>query len=81
MRPGRFDYDGPMNGSHEILGFIMGVLILAALVALAIYAIRTFSNHSRLSSGTRDPLDIARERYAKGEITREELVDIRKELK
>lgn len=81
MHPARFDYDGPTSGPHEIFGFIMGVLILAALVALVIYAIRAFTNHSRLISRTRDPLDIAKERYAKGEITREELADIRKELK
>jgi uncharacterized membrane protein len=29
----------------------------------------------------RDPLDYAKERYAKGEITKEELADIKKELK
>lgn len=75
-------YDGPMmHDGYGWLSLLMMLLIWGAIIGLVIYAIRAFTQHRSTGSGHRDPLDIARERYAKGEISKEELADIRKELK
>lgn len=80
-------YDGPMMdgyGSHESwIGAIFVLLVVLIVAGVAVYLIRAFTDSSKAGKQTeaRDPLDIARERYAKGEITKEELADIKKELK
>ena len=76
-------YDsGPMmDGSYGLLGFLLMLLVWGSIIWLVIYVVRAFTEHGKSSSGHRDPLDIARERYAKGEITKVELADIKKELK
>ncbi len=53
-----------------------------ALVALIIWGIVKLSQRGGSNSSTpkRDPLDIAKERYAKGEISKEEFEQIKKEL-
>jgi putative membrane protein len=76
-----FDYNYTMmDNCFGWLGFLMMLLIWGAIIGVAIYLIRTLANRSNTNSAHRDPLDIARERYAKGEITKEELADIKKEL-
>lgn len=69
-----------MDGSYSWVGMLIHVLVWAAIIAGAIYVIRMLVNRSNTSSPTRDPLDIARERYARGEITKDDLADIKKEL-
>jgi putative membrane protein len=59
----------------------MGFLFFIILVGLAVYLIRTVANHHSGQTVTRDPVDIAKERFAKGEISKEEFNDIKKELK
>jgi putative membrane protein len=79
------DFNGPMMDGwnrgdywgHALVGFVFFII----LVGLAVYLIRTVANHGNTQSETRDPLEIAKERYAKGEITKEEFTDIKKELK
>lgn len=83
MNPYRYDIgygDNMMGWGNGWFGFILSLLFIAAVAAIAFYLIRTLSAHQRQNSNRRDPLDIARERYAKGEITAEQLADIRKEL-
>jgi putative membrane protein len=75
---------GPMGEGRggSWLGAIFGLLFFLVIVGGVIYAIRTFStSHHWGPTAPRDPLDIAKERYAKGEITKEELAEIKKELK
>lgn len=78
-------YDRSMMGYGDDMswiGALFMVLIWALLIGAIVYAVRMFAQHSRGTSiGHRDPLDIARERFAKGEITKEELAVIKKELK
>jgi putative membrane protein len=49
------------------------------LIALIVWGISRLTRHSR-ASGKESPLDIARERYARGEISREEFEQIKKDL-
>jgi putative membrane protein len=50
--------------------------LLVAVGLLIVY--KLFS--SKAASQNKSPIDIAKERYAKGDITKEELADIKKEL-
>lgn len=78
-------FNGPMMDGYKRedawLHALMGFLFFIILVGLAVYLIRTVANHNSVSTSQRDPLDIAKERFAKGEITKEELSEIKKELK
>jgi putative membrane protein len=65
------------------LGLIIGTII--ALVFLVIWIVKRLSNNNpeqALNSGAQSAVEIAKERYAKGDITREEyqklLVDLGK---
>ena len=61
----------------------MGILIILALIVIG-YLV--YSNYKKGSIGDifgkekRSPLDIAKERYARGEISREEFERLKKEL-
>lgn len=78
-------YDRSMMGYGNDMswaGALLMLLIWAVIIGTIIYIVRILAQHSRgPGSGYRDPLDIARERFAKGEITKEELAVIKKELK
>ena len=65
-----------------ILGKVLFGLIIAAIIILIIKLIRRGSHyhdyyHGENKSGA---LDILKERYAKGEITKEQYEDIKKDL-
>ena len=76
---------GPMmedwSYHHSWVGLIFSVLFLVLVVLVAYYVIRALSGNRPAGTSYREPLDIARERYAKGEITKDELAEIKKELK
>lgn len=67
-----------------IWGPIMMVLFWGAIIALVVWAIRAATDRGdRDASRSRErehPLDIARARYARGEITREEFEQLRRDL-
>ena len=58
---------------------IVWIIIIALIVWGVVALVRRGSSASD-ASPKRDPLDIARERYAKGEITKEEFEEIKKNL-
>ena len=70
--------------AHEGMGWWMvfgGILIIlfwGGIIALIIWGISRLTGHS--TSGKATPLDIAKERYARGEITKEQLEQIKKDL-
>lgn len=78
------DY-GPMmsRGGDCELGLIgLGIFAVFLLILTLIIA-RILKQHGGrwLQHQYRDPLDIARERYAKGEITKEQYDELQKDLK
>ena len=60
-------------------GVLWMVIFWGGLIALIIWGVNRFSRRNG-SSRKQDPLDVAKERYAKGEISREEFERIKKDL-
>jgi putative membrane protein len=74
-------YYGPMNGYDWGWGVGMSILWFIFLVVIVIFVIRLLRRHSLSEWHKTDPLDIAKERYAKGEITKEQFDQLKKDLK
>ncbi len=62
-----------------IFGWAGMVIFWGAIIALAVWGIRKVTRKDN-SSDRPTPLDIARERYAKGEISRKEFEQLKKDL-
>jgi putative membrane protein len=75
-----------MWGWHDGIGWWMVfwmVLFWGVIVALVVWGVKKLTERGSSGSSTsekRDPLDIAKERYARGEISREEFEQIKKDL-
>jgi putative membrane protein len=67
------------GGGWMIAGSIIMFVFWAGIIGLIAWGISRLFRH-RITTGRQDPLDIARERYAKGEITREQFEEIKKNL-
>lgn len=59
-------------------GWLMMIIFWGAIIAFVVWAINGFRETSR--GGSRDALDILRERYAKGEIDKKEFESRKKDL-
>ncbi len=66
-------------GWWMVFGGIWMVFFWGGLIALIVWAISKLTGSNK-NEQNKYPLDIARERYAKGEISREQLEQIRKDL-
>ncbi|MSQ32820.1 MAG: SHOCT domain-containing protein [Dehalococcoidia bacterium] len=60
------------------IGMVAMLLFWGAVVALVVWAVRTVSGGK--GAAERSPLGIARTRYARGEITKEQFQELRDEL-
>lgn len=60
---------------------VLTLLIVLILAGVAVYLIKSLTQTKSDAPEVRDPLDYAKERFAKGEISKTELADIKKELK
>lgn len=75
-------YYGPMmNGNDWGWGFFMMVLWFLFFVAVAVIMVHLLKNHHIGEARNTDPLDIIKERYAKGEINKEQFEQLKKDLK
>ncbi len=59
---------------------LMMVVFWGGIIALVVWIIVKLTKRSGIDAEKRNPLDIAKERYAKGEITKEEFDRIKKDL-
>lgn len=83
-------HSGEGMGWWMVWGGIMMVLFWGVIVALVVWLVQSATRREAgappPASGTRtgaappDPLDIAKERFARGEITREQFEEIRRTL-
>ena len=71
-------WDSGMGWGWMVLMWLVGLLFLGGLAALIVWAVTRAGRSG--PSDRRSPLDIAKERYARGEITREQLEQIKKDL-
>lgn len=68
-------------GWWGLLMMALMVLFWGGLIILVVWAIlRLTRNHKTQAPGKQDALAIARERYARGEITREQFEQLKKDL-
>jgi len=70
-------------GWWMVFGGILMVVFWGLVIGLVVWGIKRLSEHGESSSGTTnkgDALDIAKQRYARGEITRDEFEQIKKDL-
>jgi len=66
-------------GWWMLIGSVWMVIFWGGLIALVVWGITKLSRRND-SSPKHDSLDIAKERYAKGEISREEFEQLKKDL-
>ena len=75
------NYTGMMNGDYwlwDILGWIFGILVLVALVLLIKYLWdRTYGGAKRREESA---LEILQKKYARGEISKQEFEEKKKDL-
>jgi putative membrane protein len=68
-----------MDGGWMIFGAIMMILFWGGLIWAITWAIRR-GGHRMYHGDNMSPLDIAKARYAKGEITKEQFDQLKKDL-
>ena len=66
------------GGWWQIVGMLMMAVFWGGIIWLIVWAVRRSTGGGRVEG--RNALDIAKERYARGEITREQFDDIKKNL-
>ncbi|RLI78222.1 SHOCT domain-containing protein [Archaeoglobales archaeon] len=69
--------DANKRGMNGLLWFILVILPMIGVVFLILYVV---VRESRVEKVGKTPLEILKERYAKGEITKEEYAKMKKEL-
>ena len=78
-------YDYPMMHDYGAYGWGWGIAMVVfwlALLALAgLVVLRLLRHHEGTHTSKATPLDIAKERYAKGDITKEQFEELKKDLK
>jgi putative membrane protein len=75
-----------MGWGTMLCGGVLGLLILAALVVIVVLLFTRSATEggkarNRSMPTSQSPLDILKERYARGEITREEYLEMREHLR
>ncbi len=71
-------YDG--FSGFGVLGWVFNLLFWILLALLIAGLVKSLSGHSRHFHDGKEPLDILKERYAKGEINKEEFEQKKKDL-
>ena len=74
-------YRPMMSGNDWGQGLFMMLFWFIVLVVIVYVVIRLLKNHETHTNTKASPLDIAKERYAKGEITKDQYEQLKKDLK
>lgn len=70
-----------MDGYNNDWGIFMMLFWGVLLIIIVVVVLRVLKHHDIGSSHNVDPIDIAKERYAKGEIKKDEFEQLKKDLK
>ncbi len=62
-----------------VIGWLLMIAFWGGIIALIVWAVRRATDRGPVEH-KRSPLDIAKERYARGEISREEFEQLKKDL-
>jgi putative membrane protein len=76
-------WHGAGMGWGMLFSGLLWLVVLVAVIVLAVWGVRKLTERGESESKTdakRDPLEITKERYAKGEISKEEFEQIKKDL-
>lgn len=76
-------YDGyrnMMGDGDYVWGLLMMLLWVLIVAAIVIFVVRSTHHHDVGNGGSSDALEIAKKRYAKGEITKDEYGQLKKDL-
>ncbi len=68
-------------GLTWLLNFAITIVFVAGLILLVVWFVRQFSGDQRLAREEKVALDILKERYAKGDINREEFEQKKKDIR
>ena len=74
-------YYGPMNGFDWGWTLLMGIVWLLFFGVIVYIAIRLFKEKEVNDKNGSNPIEIAKGRYAKGEITKEQFDQLKRDLK
>ncbi len=69
----------PGMGWWMIINMVIAVIFIAGLIWLVVWGVRRTAS-KRPETGSMSPLEIAKQRYARGEITREQYEQLKKDL-
>lgn len=70
-----------MNSPYAWVGMLLHVLLVIAFIVLVVYIVKYIWNRpGKKVEGKLDALAIIKERYARGEITKEEFETLKKDL-
>ncbi len=75
----RFQLEPRPDDSHELL-FTVFVMLFWAAVIFGVILLISWLVRRHAQQANQNPIDIAKARYAKGEITKEEFTQLKKEL-
>jgi putative membrane protein len=76
------DYNYPMmNGYNDGFGIFMMLFWGVIIVVIIVVVLRLLRHHEASTNNKTSPLDIVKERYAKGDITKEQFEELKKGLK
>ncbi len=67
-------------GWGMLLWGVLGIAFWAGVIFLVIWGVRKFTSSNAAGREQHSALDIARERYAKGEISKEQFEQLKKDL-
>jgi putative membrane protein len=70
-----------MNGYNDGWGIFMMMFGVLLLIVVVVLVLRLLKHHELSTSHRNSPIDIAKERYAKGEIEKDEFEKLKKDLK
>ncbi len=77
---GQYYYHPMMDNQDWGWGMLMMLFWAVIIVLVVVLVIRLLKSHETVSRHRTDPLDIAKERYAKGEIKKDEFEQLKKDL-
>ena len=69
-----------MDSNDWLGGLMMMFLGLVFIVVVVVITARLLKNNETSIKHTTQPLDIAKERYAKGELTKEDFLQLKKDI-